>query len=1154
MIDNIIGHGGKGGGGHTPVEADDTLSSKQTAKILLLLGEGEIDSVQEVYLNRTPISNFKGASYQVRTGTSAQTPIPGFGEIESVSSGFSPATLNVATPYIRSFAYEVSAVRISLSLSSLRLIKDDGDIVGYQVDLDIQTRPTPGGIYSSYKTSTKKGKASGQYIWDVRVPRPSGVVAGQQWTVKVIRTSPDDADSKHSSVTSVVGVTELQHPTTPYNYPNSALLALTLDDAEQFGGRIPEVTIKLLGEKVYTPSNYNASTRVYTGVWNGAFKSVKEYTNNPAWILYHVLTQRMGMSQSDIDIGIFYSSAQYSDESVSDGEGGFEPRYTINNAFVEREGTFKFLTYILTIMNASFTNNALGQLSLLIDKPNTAITRLVTNTNVVNGQFSYSSNDIESRFSQVNVTYNEPTLLGDTQTTTFSDSNLITRYGLQTSDVVLAGCYSEAQAIRKARWAVWVNSYDTDMVSFSKMHEGASYRIGELVSILDRDNSGYDHQGVVLSSSYATSTITLNLDRAIVLGSGSWTVDYLDSTATTRSFAVNQTNGTFSALTFSSGTDYPAIAQSPFIIRNSTQLPITARVVSVQKDGANYAITCVRHNEAKYAYIDGTLTKTPRPAEYTNVSGLTISAPLNVAITEVFSSTGVVKKNYLHVTWDWVKGSQTFDPTYTIMYRRDNQNYVIENNLYQPHYDITDPTPGVYEVYVFATNPISLLKSVPSTTLVYNYRVSAAGSTLAAPVTVRVKGTNGLVFDAQDLNLEILHNTANDTKIDKLKDYVVEVWDSGGTTKKYTEALSHNPDLGAVFIFPYAKNYDVFAAIPARSFQVKVYCRDMVGDLSPPYIANVSNPVPATPSFNVISGVGVSYINITPPSTPDTSGYVVHRSTTPSFTPNTGNLVYKGSGNNVSLQGVGGTTYYYQVAAYDTFGDTGLNYSSEQNSTPLSGDTVSWTITDGLLFTQNSPSTNSLSWQAGTIVKNVSGVSTSYSISAGSTSWTSGLLYIYFSGSGTTLSVTSTLSTAVSGWIIGTYKGGLLFKGGAGEAYTDGSTIIAGTIGASQLVSGSAVITGTAQIGTGVITSANIADAAIGNAQIADTIQSADYSSGSAGWKIQKSGQMEMNNATFRGTLDVKSATSGQRMEITNSTIRIYDASGVLRVKIGNLV
>ena len=67
------------------------------------------------------------------------------------------------------------------------------------------------------------------------------------------------------------------------------------------------------------------------------------------------------------------------------------------------------------------------------------------------------------------------------------------------------------------------------------------------------------------------------------------------------------------------------------------------------------------------------------------------------------------------------------------------------------------------------------------------------------------------------------------------------------------------------------------------------------------------------------------------------------------------------------------------------------------------------------------------------------------------------------------------------------------------------------------------------------------------------TMQSTNYSAGTSGWNIDKGGNAEFNSGTFRGTLNVKSATSGARMEMTNSTLRVYDSAGTLRVKIGDL-
>jgi len=84
------------------------------------------------------------------------------------------------------------------------------------------------------------------------------------------------------------------------------------------------------------------------------------------------------------------------------------------------------------------------------------------------------------------------------------------------------------------------------------------------------------------------------------------------------------------------------------------------------------------------------------------------------------------------------------------------------------------------------------------------------------------------------------------------------------------------------------------------------------------------------------------------------------------------------------------------------------------------------------------------------------------------------------------------------------------------------------------------------------IKSAMIQDASIDNAKIGNVIQSSNYSAGTAGWKIDKTGQIEANDATFRGTLDVSNAATGDRLKITSTKIEVFDGN-TLRVRIGEL-
>lgn len=114
--------------------------------------------------------------------------------------------------------------------------------------------------------------------------------------------------------------------------------------------------------------------------------------------------------------------------------------------------------------------------------------------------------------------------------------------------------------------------------------------------------------------------------------------------------------------------------------------------------------------------------------------------------------------------------------------------------------------------------------------------------------------------------------------------------------------------------------------------------------------------------------------------------------------------------------------------------------------------------------------------------------------------------------------------------------------------YIDANRVQAGSLDAKIANLDAAVIS------SGYISNARIQDGTITNAKIGNVIQSSNFSSGSAGWQLDKAtGSIEANNGTFRGTLAVKSSSSGARMEITNSVIKVYDAGGTLRVKIGDL-
>jgi predicted phage tail protein len=152
------GRGGKGGGGgqqSAPVEADDSLQSKQFASVLDLLSEGEIqgldNGLKSVFLDNTPVvsssgaNNFTGYTTEFKTGTQAQTYIAGTQGIESETGVNIEAT--TSSPITRSITdTDVDRVRVTIQLPALQIIEDDGDIIGHSVNIKFQVQYNGGGF------------------------------------------------------------------------------------------------------------------------------------------------------------------------------------------------------------------------------------------------------------------------------------------------------------------------------------------------------------------------------------------------------------------------------------------------------------------------------------------------------------------------------------------------------------------------------------------------------------------------------------------------------------------------------------------------------------------------------------------------------------------------------------------------------------------------------------------------------------------------------------------------------------------------------------------------------------------------------------------------------------------------------------------------
>jgi hypothetical protein len=101
------------------------------------------------------------------------------------------------------------------------------------------------------------------------------------------------------------------------------------------------------------------------------------------------------------------------------------------------------------------------------------------------------------------------------------------------------------------------------------------------------------------------------------------------------------------------------------------------------------------------------------------------------------------------------------------------------------------------------------------------------------------------------------------------------------------------------------------------------------------------------------------------------------------------------------------------------------------------------------------------------------------------------------------------------------------------------------------LIANGAITTDKIAVGAITAGSAIIQDGAITNAKIGNVIQSEGYVPGSGGWRIDKQGNVELNAAVFRGTLNVV-GPGASRMEFNSNVLKVFN-NNVLVVKIGDL-
>ena len=718
------------------------LSSKQFNTIVELLGEGEIEGSataskagitdktstayfnafkKDIFLNGTQVLqeaasntapedsdfNFKDVGFDFRLGTSSQTFIDGISNIETETViGTTVTTSNPVTHTVSSS--DINAVRVTLRFPSMQKFENDGDINGVEVNLLIKTIEND-GTTTTVIDDTVKGRSTNAYFRDYIVKLKS--TTSFPVVIRVERVTADSSDA------TLVNAFQFQQATNiifeQNAYANTAHVALRFN-AEQFP-RVPKRVFRIRGRKIKIPHNATVDLQTgaitYAGTFNGTFKTDKEWTTDPAWILYDLLTDtRAGCSiaESNLDKFSFKTVSEYCGESVDagNGDGSTEPRFSCNVNITQQQEAYGLINALCSVMRVMPFYSA-GGIAISQDSPKSA-SYIFTNANVVEGQFIYAGSSLKTRHTVINVSYFDMTTQEVDVETVEADSATQTKYGVVVKNIKAFATTSRNQARRLGRWFLYNEQNSGETCSFATTAaSGVLVRPGDVIEISDRLKAGVRRGGLLKSVTSTTVVVLDDSDNTDIPSLGdSPTISIILPDGSLEEKTISGISGT--TITVSSAFSAAPNQHAPYILETSNLQTTTWRVISVKEnDDKTFSITALSHDSGKYAFVeDGSAL----PTRTINTLTKVLNPPEGLRVDEKIVTINNKAVSKLILDWQTQSGASKYE----VQYRFANGDFKKIETL-SSDAEILNSDAGEYEIRVFSFNAINQPSRQPAT-------------------------------------------------------------------------------------------------------------------------------------------------------------------------------------------------------------------------------------------------------------------------------------------------------------------------------------------------------------------------------------------------------------------------------------------------------
>lgn len=575
------------------------------------------------------------------------------------------------------------------------------------------------------------GKTSQPAAYELRLQVPNeGIYEDVGWDIRCRLVEQDSYEADPitdkrtvawESIAAVYGNTMGEHE----DWRGVAWMQVYGQASDQLTG-VPEITSRWFTKIVSVPNLtvFNPLSRVYSGAtWDGSWS--KFYTNDPAWVIADAISDPLA-GLSLIAPGSYLNrwdgleASKWCSQLVSDGDGGLEPRYSLNLAITQPQKAEEFVRYLSGAVGGLAWDEGDGQWRLKMDKPDEPVD-IFTLENI-EGEFIYAHTDVDTRFNDITLAFkNKEMDFREDRVRVFNNES-IAAIGRKPTTIVGVGCTGRQEALRRAKLRLESTTGETRIVNFTTNRRGRNVNQLDTILVADGDLGDSEKRttGRIIDIASDRLSVTLRdslrleLDIEYTFKFSSPNPLYDPETSVqpdnddwrkptivqTRDITnTNSQRGFVKTIYFSEPLPEDVDERLSIAISatNLPTMPKLYRVMSISPadDGERMAISALEVNVAKWSLsdnVDNTATV------FVDLRGA-VSPPLPPLNGEVLSLVRVPieQGSQVSLVASWIRPTGAFISGFRVRHTFNGGPWIVDSERQQNiDFELANPTPGLY--------------------------------------------------------------------------------------------------------------------------------------------------------------------------------------------------------------------------------------------------------------------------------------------------------------------------------------------------------------------------------------------------------------------------------------------------------------------------